>query len=850
MRGGDRRQDNMAHLLEKHAISILLGSVFVTLLMASQLFPLPEFSTEVSDFAPPDESEAQIKSIESEFPPQASRIYINVKTTNESSNPLSIPSLQELLQEEQNVAALAIQRDVEIISQINVAITIDILMKERDQLSELSAVSEWSEIVDVIEDGEDCTSIAGESAVTSTASFTASVLVSSDLTFDELCDYLDGVAESDPTPRASSTMWIIEVSQSSNPESLRVFSLELRDYLTEKSASGESHLSYGVVSEELVSEDINEGTLSNFTGLLAISLIVIVAILAMAFRSAVMVAAPLIALTAALSWTYGSVALAGAEFTVLDIAVAPVILGLGIDYGIHMQRGYERNLAAGMKPARAWVGAFSALRLALSLSVITTVTAFLSNALSPIDPLQAFGTTLAVGVVCAFTASTVTVGAIHVVSERTTGRYSGRGPNSSKIWSKLSEFQDKGLPKVMVAVAILTMASALVSVGRLETSFELTDFLDDDMESMETRDEIYSNYDVEFIKTAIVLMEFDNGSEAIEDQTIMATILGLHSRFVLDDNIIRPDGTENSRPQYEGLYTVLRDKLEVDSGWGAEYGIEIFDGKVGLSADHEEGDLADAIFDLSRDTGLGDPLRGHTWGDRISRVVVLDNATGSFSFLMMDVSVTAASSEDTDSIADQFKRHASWLQSEGACGCNVYLSGEIIEIEAVLDGLFISQLESTGLSLVASFLVLMAMTRRFSTSAVIILPVALAGIWVVGTMALVGLNWNVLTVMITALTIGLGIDYSIHMWRRFEDEMSQGAGRVEAMSRTYSVTGSALLMSAFTTASGFLVLILSPIPVIQDFGFVSASSVALSLILALFVLPSLLLSEAKARGRS
>ena len=344
MRGGDRRQDNMAHLLEKHAISILLGSVFVTLLMASQLFPLPEFSTEVSDFAPPDESEAQIKSIESEFPPQASRIYINVKTTNESSNPLSIPSLQELLQEEQNVAALAIQRDVEIISQINVAITIDILMKERDQLSELSAVSEWSEIVDVIEDGEDCTSIAGESAVTSTASFTASVLVSSDLTFDELCDYLDGVAESDPTPRASSTMWIIEVSQSSNPESLRVFSLELRDYLTEKSASGESHLSYGVVSEELVSEDINEGTLSNFTGLLAISLIVIVAILAMAFRSAVMVAAPLIALTAALSWTYGSVALAGAEFTVLDIAVAPVILGLGIDYGIHMQRGYELSL--------------------------------------------------------------------------------------------------------------------------------------------------------------------------------------------------------------------------------------------------------------------------------------------------------------------------------------------------------------------------------------------------------------------------------------------------------------------------------------------------------------------------
>ena len=109
-------------------------------------------------------------------------------------------------------------------------------------------------------------------------------------------------------------------------------------------------------------------------------------------------------------------------------------------------------------------------------------------------------------------------------------------------------------------------------------------------------------------------------------------------------------------------------------------------------------------------------------------------------------------------------------------------------------------------------------------------------------------NWNVLTIMITALTIGLGIDYSIHMWRRFEDEMGTGANRVEAMATTYSVTGTALMMSAFTTASGFLVLLLSPVPVIQDFGLVSAASVALSLTLALFVLPALLLSEAKSRG--
>jgi predicted RND superfamily exporter protein len=169
--------------------------------------------------------------------------------------------------------------------------------------------------------------------------------VSEDLAFAGICDYLEGIDGADPTPFATSTMWVIEISEASGQERIRSFSLELREKLSEEGGETESVLSYSVVSEDLVSEDINSETLSNFTILLATSLVVIVGILAIAFRSAVMVAAPLVALTAALSWTYGLVALFGYEFTVLDIAVAPVILGLGIDYGIHLQRGYELNVS-------------------------------------------------------------------------------------------------------------------------------------------------------------------------------------------------------------------------------------------------------------------------------------------------------------------------------------------------------------------------------------------------------------------------------------------------------------------------------------------------------------------------
>ena len=68
-------------------------------------------------------------------------------------------------------------------------------------------------------------------------------------------------------------------------------------------------------------------------------------------------------------------------------------------------------------------------------------------------------------------------------------------------------------------------------------------------------------------------------------------------------------------------------------------------------------------------------------------------------------------------------------------------------------------------------------------------------------------------------------------------------GTLEAMRDMYSKTGTALLLSSGTTICGFMVLLLSPIPVIQDFGIVSSISVLFSLVMALLVLPGLLAAE-------
>ena len=177
----------------------------------------------------------------------------------------------------------------------------------------------------------------------------------------------------------------------------------------------------------------------------------------------------------------------------------------------------------------------------------------------------------------------------------------------------------------------------------------------------------------------------------------------------------------------------------------------------------------------------------------------------------------------------------------------LHVTGDLVMLETVLTGLTTTQIESTAISLIVSFLVLFLLTRRIMPAIIVLFPVGIASLWVVGSMALIGLKWNVLTVMVTALTLGIGIDYSIHMWRRFEVELAKRGDHWSALREAIDTTGVALMLSATTTMAGFAVLLFSPMPIIQDFGLITAITVLFSLVLALMVLPVLV--ELAARGQ-
>ncbi|HJL55070.1 MAG: MMPL family transporter [Candidatus Thalassarchaeaceae archaeon] len=853
MAGSDAATDRIADAFERLSAPILVVSLLLTAFLASVLVPLPAFTTDLSSFAPETDADEAQERIQRAIGASAHLIYVNVKPAVEEGsedflpNVLEMRALHQLAEDHSRIQAYSDENGGFVISQLNAAEILQRTLEERNHSGPLSDFSDWRQMLEGIGDGAECgDALDSDERTVATASFASSAMLHSDLDYRPVCDWLD-TGEGNPTPTASSTLWLIEMSGDISNEDRRAHATAIRVMLTSEPEAGEAVLEYGVISDDLISNDINESTLDNLVWLILLAVIVVVILLALSFRSFTMVAVPLTALLAALVWTYGAIALSGMRFSVLEIAVAPVVLALGIDYSIHLQRGYEKAKDDSDSAAEAWARAFMDLRMALSLAVVTTMFAFLSNSFSPLPPLRTFGLTLALGVASAFVASTVTVGAMHVVLERTTGASTNRGLELDAMARVATEFQRGNAPLVLLTVAIITAGSIVVAQQGLETSFELSDFLsDDEMEVMKVRNDLYDSYEVNALKSVYILVEPAEGENSFSDEeSLIDALRGVEDSLLRIPGVVVTEapGTSNEWGSYDSIYRIIGDAIEQDEGFGLTHNLEVFGEDVATTADFREGDLTLAITALQSNESVGEPLRGLTWAERTDQHVALTEDGGSIRYLKIRVDVEAETSAMVYEIVTELDAEAMIISMD--TGGRAYVVGDLVVLSNVLSGLISSIISSTAISLAVSMLVLTLLTRRFGQSLLVVLPVGLAGSWVVGTMALLDINWNVLTIMITALTIGLGIDYSIHVWRRFEANRAAGMAIWPAMRDMYVNTGAALLMSAGTSICGFMVLMLSPVPVIRDFGMVSSISVAFSLVLALLVLPGLLAAEVR-----
>ncbi|MGQ4556268.1 MMPL family transporter [Halobellus sp. GM3] len=561
------------------------------------------------------------------------------------------------------------------------------------------------------------------------------------------------------------------------------------------------------------------------------AVLLIVGFLVVAYRDLLDLLLGVVSLGMAVIWTFGFLGLAGLPFNQIMISVPPLLLAVGIDFGIHAINRYREDRATGLDIESAMQKATDQLLVAFFIVTGTTVIGFFSNLASDLPPIRDFGVVAGVGIIFTFLIFGIFLPAAKVWLDRRRDdwpipTFSQRplGEEGSKLGEVLAVgvLIARKAPALMLVLALLFSAGAAGYATGVDTSFTQEDFLPPEEVSplLKSLPEPFAPSDYGVVGTLNFLEDkfttTQGGSVTIYVEGRMendAALEQIHRAGENPPSAFVDDG--DRRAESTSIVTIIQDQADQDPEFAA---------LVERNDRNDNGVPDDNLDTIYRE------LAASTAGDRASQYLADDHRSAR---VVYSVSADASDSEATaagQEVADRFRYDAT-------------PTGDIVVFQEVSDLIFESAITSLALALglTVVFLVFIYWLLEGLPSLGIanLMPIVVAVASVAGTMRLLGISFNAFTATILSLTIGLGIDYSVHVVHRFVDERRERA-LVPALRRTVIGTGGALLGSMATTAFGIGVLVLAVLSVLGQFGVLTAISIVYSFLASLLVLPSAL----------
>lgn len=143
------------------------------------------------------------------------------------------------------------------------------------------------------------------------------------------------------------------------------------------------------------------------------------------------------------------------------------------------------------------------------------------------------------------------------------------------------------------------------------------------------------------------------------------------------------------------------------------------------------------------------------------------------------------------------------------------------------------------LSLLITSILLFVLFRSFRAVAFSMLVVAIAVVWVMGTIVLFGYKITILTGILPPLLIVIGVENSIFLLNKYLSEYREHGNKVKALSRMISRIGNANLLTNATTAVGFAAFIITSNELLVEFGIIASLNILITYLLSLLLMPIL-----------
>ncbi len=554
-----------------------------------------------------------------------------------------------------------------------------------------------------------------------------------------------------------------------------------------------------------MSRDALQQTSKDTMLLLGLAFLFILLVLFLTFLRISDVALTMLVILVTILWVEGLSGWMGIRFTYMSVAIMPLLLGIDIAYAIHIMSRYYEERRAGNDPFASSLKSVKTVGVAVFLTAATTAFGFASFGISSMPPIQQFGVLCVLGVMISFLLAVTLLPACIILRDR--------GEKSQARWRTKQEKRRKphgesGVDRGLVRAAMLAehhratvgLISLVILAGSIFLGFKVSTRAD--LQAMMPQNM------PSVVATNKVAQYFGGQDQAIT---------------LVKGNVFDP--------------AVLQ---------------EVYDYENRLSQAGLVGEKGERLFNRTKIVSLADIMvlwlgqmpsseaeaRMVYAGMQQNGVDLSHMVSGDGQEAMVVARMTRGTEKDMEKVT-KLMRTESAVAVAQVPGLQMQNTGMPVLVNDLLSTIVPTQVKTSGLALILCvaivILIFGSISFGLAASSVVFIGIAME----LGALTLLKWPLDFMTVMVSSLVIGAGIDFGIHVTHRFREEWHHGGVQVdEAIRRTIANVGKALLAAAVTTGGAFAIIAVSRISFLRRFGGITALSLSFACIAALLMLPS------------
>ena len=568
-------------------------------------------------------------------------------------------------------------------------------------------------------------------------------------------------------------------------------------------------------------------------------LVFMIATLSFIFRSIRWVILPVATCALCLTIVLGLLSWLDWRLTVISSNFVSLLLIITLALTIHLIVRYRELFAAKpMAEQRVLVTeTIQSMAKPCLYTVLTTIVAFSSLVVSNIRPVIDFGWMMTLGIIIALGVSFIILPAGMMILGK--DKSTAKKDRSGVITAKFAQFTQQRGPLVLLFALALALLSAF-GISRLEVDNRFIDYFKSDTE-------IYRGMEV--IDTAL-------GGTTPLDIIIQAPAYTPPVVTFEDTDLDEYEGLDEYEDfdeyedldEYEDFETEISSSSNQESYWFSSTGLaELAKLTQYLDAQQEIGKVS-SLVQLDQ---VATDLMGHKLNDfeiafmrqslspEIYQQLVAPYLIEELDETRIQLRAMETAGLKRAELLAKIKQFA--INEVGIAEENIRFTGLLVLYNNMLQSLFKSQIMTIGAVFIGIMLMFLVLFRSLKLSFIAIVPNFLAAAVVLGGMGLLKIPLDMMTITIAAITVGIGVDHSIHYITRFKREFSKDGDYIATMHRAHNSIGQALFYTAITIIIGFSVLTLSNfIPSIY-FGLLTSVAMIAALLGSMTLLPKLIL---------